>query len=113
MNPHCIWTRADHETPYGWRSAQRIYHDRKLGLLSIEHDGSISWDELQWIKDAIFGTHACAIEVYPPASHVVNNIPMRHLWLLGPGDWWPDLGHEGDARPATLRERFTLEAYHG
>ncbi|RWE78542.1 MAG: hypothetical protein EOS63_17365 [Mesorhizobium sp.] len=81
--------------------------DRQLGLLSIEHDGSIGWDELQAIKNRIAGEATVAIEVYPPAGRVVNNIEMRHLWLLGADDWWPDLGGEyAPIEYATLRERY-------
>jgi hypothetical protein len=83
-----------------------INQDAQRGLISVEHDGSITWDELQTIKNDIFGSDACAIEIYPPASSVVNNVPMRHLWLLGPRDWWPDLGHEGEIPLDTLRSRF-------
>lgn len=84
----------------------RVHFDSLRGLVSVEHDGTITWDELQAIKNATFGPDACAIEIYPPQTRVVNNIPMRHLWLLGKGEWWPDLGHEGDYQPDTLRSRF-------
>ncbi|MBN9243402.1 MAG: hypothetical protein J0I98_11465 [Mesorhizobium sp.] len=83
-----------------------IWFDAELGLLSVEHDGSIGWEELQAIKDHVAGAQAVAIEVYPPADRVVNNIAMRHLWVLGPGDWWPDLAREGAPVVVTLRERY-------
>ncbi|RWC58965.1 MAG: hypothetical protein EOS56_18500 [Mesorhizobium sp.] len=89
-------------------SALRIYQDYALGLLSVEHDGSINWDTLQAIKDLTWGPEAVAIEVYPPADRVVNNVHMRHLWLLGPTDWWPDLGREGAADLSSLRDRYTV-----
>jgi hypothetical protein len=84
----------------------RAYHDTQRGLISVEHDGYITWDELQAIKDDLFGKDACAIEIYPPQDRVVNNVQMRHLWLLGPNDWWPDLGHEGELELTSLRSRF-------
>lgn len=90
----------------GTDEAYLVHHDGDRGLLSVEHDGGITWDELQDIKNDVFGKEACAIEVYPPQSRLVNNCPMRHLWLLGPNDWWPDLGHEGEAASDTLRSRF-------
>lgn len=83
-----------------------VHHDVERGLLSVEHDGTATWDELQEIKNDLFGKDACAIEIYPPQDRVVNNLNMRHLWLLGKGEWWPDLGHEGEFRPNTLRSRF-------
>jgi|GEM_PF-4011037 len=87
--------------------ADRVYLDAQVGLLSVEHAGAISWDELQAIKSHVWGVEAAAIEIYPPRSRVVNNLPMRHLWLLGEGDWWPDLGREGAPELTTLRERFS------
>lgn len=43
---------------------------------------NITWDELQHIKNACgFPSHA-AVEVFPPASKVVNVANMRHLWIL-------------------------------
>lgn len=83
-----------------------VHYDAARGLLSVEHDGTITWDDLQAIKNDLFGKEACATEIYPPQSRVVNNLNMRHLWLLGPGDWWPDLGHEGELDANTLRSRF-------
>lgn len=85
---------------------ERVYLDEQLGLLSIEHDGSIGWDQLQAVKELVWGPHVAAIEVYPPRDRVVNNIEMRHLWRLGADDWWPDLGREGLAEPACLRDRY-------
>lgn len=85
-----------------------VFHDERRGLLSVEHDGTITWDELQAIKNEHWGNEAVAIEIYPPESRVVNNVPMRHLWRLGSGDWWPDLAgqkHHGDL---SLKERDLL-----
>jgi len=107
MTGSLLFTRATSDWPADWTAATRIYLDRDLGLLSVEHDGSIAWDELQSIKDRVAGTWAVAIEVYPPAGRVVNNIAMRHLWLLGRDDWWPDLGREGCSALNSLRDRYT------
>ncbi|MER8765848.1 hypothetical protein [Mesorhizobium sp. M0968] len=101
-----ILTREAADWPTAWRAAVRIYLDRQLGLLSIEHDGTIAWDELQAIKNRMIGEKTTAIEIYPPADRVVNNIAMRHLWMLGADDWWPDLGREGTAKPVSLRDRY-------
>ncbi|WP_292360977.1 hypothetical protein [Mesorhizobium sp.] len=107
MSARLILTREAASWPAKWQAALRIYLDRQLGLLSIEHDGSIGWDELQAIKNRVAGEAAVAIEVYPPAGRVINNIAARHLWLLGADDWWPDLGgHDGTAKPTSLRDRY-------
>lgn len=44
--------------------------------------GGITWDTLQKIKDEIAGVEATAIEIYPPASEVVDEINARHLWVV-------------------------------
>lgn len=65
--------------------------DETLGHLWVEHDGHLGWDDLQEIKNAVWGTEARAIEVYPAQASVVNNRQMRHLWRLGRHDFCPDL----------------------
>jgi hypothetical protein len=81
-------------------------HDRALGLLSVEHDGGVSWDELQALKNCVWGEDSVALEVYPPAGMVINSGAWRHLWRLGPGEFWPDLAACGDMARATLAERL-------
>ncbi|SDA39369.1 DUF7694 domain-containing protein [Mesorhizobium qingshengii] len=114
-NARPVLARGAATWPTEWRAAFRVYLDRELGLISVEHDGAIGWEELQAIKDRVAGETATAIEVYPPADRVVNNLPMRHLWILGADDWWPDLGPEGPPAPTTLRERYlaTQIAFEG
>lgn len=82
--------------------------DESRGLLSVEHDGTITWDELQALKNEHFGPQAAAIEVYPPDSDVVNSLPMRHLWKLGSGDYWPDLTGQKPVGDLGLRDRELL-----
>ena len=65
--------------------------DVALGHLSVAHDGTITWDQLQEIKNLAWGTDASAIEVYPAARNLVNSRYMRHLWRLGKTDFCPDL----------------------
>lgn len=82
--------------------------DHGMGHLQVSHDGTITWDQLQAIKTAVWGVDARAIEVYPRASDVVNTGNFRHLWRLGPGDFCPDLlCHETPSRTGA-----TLEARH-
>lgn len=85
-----------------------VHHDELRGLLSVEHDGTITWDELQDIKNQYWGPETAAIEVYPPKSLVVNSLPMRHLWKLGATDWWPDLTGQKPMDDLSLRERDLL-----
>lgn len=68
--------------------------DSKLGHLVVSHDGTITWEQLQQIKNVVWGGHARAIEVYPVQANVLNKGNIRHLWLLGRNDFCPDLlGH--------------------
>lgn len=59
----------------------------RLSICRTEIDGAgmwkadISWDELQWIKNACGYESLTAVEIYPPAKDVVNVANMRHLWL--------------------------------
>ena len=79
--------------------------DNTLGHLAVTHNGTITWDQLQAIKNKIWGQSSRAIEVYPVQSDVVNNAPIRHLWRLGADDFCPDLlGHS--ERKQTLEQRF-------
>ena len=72
-----------------------------LGHLIVHHDGTITWEQLQAIKNAVWGEGARAIEVYPVQGSVVNTGHYRHLWRLGAGDFCPDLlGHEPGDVPA-------------
>ncbi len=69
--------------------------DGVIGHLWVIHDGTITWDQLQDIKNTAWGEDARAIEVYPAQSDVVNTLNCRHLWRLGFGDFAPDLlGHD-------------------
>jgi len=84
-----------------------IVLDKTLGLLSVEHDGTITWDQLQELKNVAFGKEARAIEVYPAQSQLVNSAHWRHLWRLGEHDFCPDLlGDDGNGD--SLQARHAL-----
>lgn len=68
-----------------------VHVDDEIGHLWVIHDGTITWDQLQAIKNVIWGDDARAIEVYPAENDVVNSLQCRHLWRLGPADFAPDL----------------------
>lgn len=72
-------------------SGFQVWLDAGLGHLMVAHDGTITWDDLQRIKDAVWGQEARAVEVYPRRSDLVNSGNFRHLWRLGDGDFAPDL----------------------
>lgn len=43
-------------------------------------DEEISWDELQRVKNHVFGPEAWAVEIYPAESELVSLRNVRHLW---------------------------------
>lgn len=91
-----------------------VDYSETLGLLSVKHDGTITWDDLQALKDEYFGKEAVAIEVYPPENRVVNNGNWRHLWLLGETDWWPDLlGESVGPDNLPLKYRVSVAGING
>jgi hypothetical protein len=49
-------------------------------------DGSwkdgITWDEMQKVKSDVGFGDSWAVEVFPPAEHVVNVANFRHLWIV-------------------------------
>tara|TARA_R100001369_G_C3318277_1_gene168507 strand:- start:2438 stop:2764 length:327 start_codon:yes stop_codon:yes gene_type:complete len=84
----------------------RVLVDDTLGHLAVTHDGSITWEQLQAIKNMVWGADVRAIEVYPAQCDVINNAPMRHLWRLGADDFCPDLLGRAEPR-MTLERRFS------
>ena len=54
-----------------------------------------SWYEMQRIKDELAGCDKTAVEVYPPATEIVDGADMFHVWVL-PG-----------ALPFSLSQRTT------
>jgi hypothetical protein len=69
------------KAPWGWARHLKIRRD--------DGKDGISWDELQAIKDEHLGPEACAVEFYPPATNVVNEANIRHLWECP--DRWPPM----------------------
>jgi hypothetical protein len=41
-----------------------------------------TWYEMQRIKDELGGSEKTAIEVYPPATQIVDGADMFHIWIL-------------------------------
>lgn len=68
-------------------------------LMIKRHDAaaSRSWADFQRIKDELFGSERTAIEVYPPASELVDQANMYHLWILPAGFRLPFGLHLGDS----------------
>jgi hypothetical protein len=94
--------------------AQRIdgrwaTYNAEIGLLSVYHDGNISWDDMQHIKNKVLGPETRAIEVYPAQSNLVNAAMVRHMWKLEDGDKCPDLlGPPSGGSGPSLYDKLTL-----
>lgn len=41
-----------------------------------------TWYEMQHMARIAWGSHAWAVEMFPPASELVDTANMRHLWLV-------------------------------
>ena len=61
---------------------------RHLKVQRTDGKDGITWDQLQQIKDEHLGPEVAAVEFYPPATNVVNELNMRHLWEV-PERWLP------------------------
>jgi hypothetical protein len=68
------------QAPWGW--------SRHLKVQRTDGRDGITWDDLQKIKDEYLGTDVAAVEFYPPATRVVNELNMRHLYEV-PVEWLP------------------------
>lgn len=85
----------------------KVLLDVRQGHLIVEHDGTITWEQLAAIKTAHWGQDARAIEVYPADRDILNKGNIRHLWRLGPNDFCPDL-HGRDNGADSLESRHSI-----
>lgn len=53
---------------------------RRLSVKRVDGGDGIPWDDLQMLKDEHLGFGAVAVEVYPAAWHLVDEMNCRHLW---------------------------------
>lgn len=61
-----------------------------------EKNTEIPWKEKQWIKDNLFGMDRTAIEVFPRADRLVDEVNMYHLWIFEKDFELPFGIHEND-----------------
>lgn len=102
-----------------WRSCDfliQVFHEKE-GLIrfsvcrsAIDDKGNwlsdISWDELQFLKDACGYGHCDAVEIYPAQEDVVNVANMRHLWIFRQRlsfAWRKPKPHEQNTTPAKTK----------
>jgi len=53
---------------------------RHLMVRRLDGGDDIGWDVLQTIKNELLGSDVLAVEFYPSAIDVIDEINMRHLW---------------------------------
>jgi hypothetical protein len=81
---------------------QVAHHPEHPGVdhLVIRHvfegqEVKLPWSDLQLVKDELVevGAHRFAFEIFPPTALVVDECPLRHLWVM-PLGWRPpgDIG---------------------
>ncbi len=68
--------------PYDSAQVMGCWLDSDIDRIEVQHLGDLTWDELQKIKNLVWGEQACAIEIYPPQPELVNGGNYRHLWKL-------------------------------
>jgi hypothetical protein len=69
-----------------WDVRQSYYRGDELipHLRVWRRDGKdgITWDQLQAVKNEALGPEVRCIEIYPPDDEVVDELNMRHLFVL-------------------------------
>ena len=80
----------------GSKNILKAWFDSDIGRIEVKHNGRVTWDELQALKNAVWGEAALAIEIYPPKAELVNSGNYRHLWRWnGDAGKLPSLVDEG------------------
>lgn len=62
-----------------------------LQVWKTDKTDGITWDQLQKVKNVVFGDEVTAIEIYPAVSQLVNLKNVRHLWVLSNKTSLPNL----------------------
>lgn len=74
----------------------RVCEVTGFDTIEVEHDGTITWLDMQLIKNKEWGEDAIGFEMFPPASEVVNGESVlfhyRHIWRWPSGVTWPNFG---------------------
>ncbi len=66
---------------------------RPIGIGRHDKGANFPWQDLQRIKNQLYGENAVAVEVFPAESDLVDEANMRWLMVMVPGTVWkfPDL----------------------
>lgn len=68
-----------------------------LQLVVRRHDEEEiqGWDDLQRVKNELAGPDRVAVEIYPPQHELMDQAPLRHLFVLPVGEAAPFTLHGG------------------
>lgn len=59
-----------------------LYCDYRLVIKRWDKKPIHNWLDFQHIKNSIAGPERVAVEVYPPASELVDTANIYHLWIM-------------------------------
>lgn len=68
---------------------------RHLAIQRTTGERVVRWGPLQRIKNETVGPEAVAVELYPAAAEVVEDVHVYHLWVLPPRYPLPGVGLGG------------------
>jgi len=95
--PSAVWRSRDFLVQQFEAPAPALY---RLSILRTSVHGDrwadgITWDDLQRLKAEAGFADACAVELFPADTEVVNVANIRHLWILpaAPAFAWTQGGH--------------------
>jgi hypothetical protein len=84
-----VLSNIQHEAPCAFSSCQYVWYYRvredgckHLRIRRRDWQPITSWNDIQNIKNYTFGKETVAIEVYPRESKKVDEMNMRHLFVL-------------------------------
>lgn len=78
LNSRYVAFEHDDHGADGWGDSIKRFAVRRIDGQPL-HD----WQDLQRVKNELAGPQARAVEVYPPASDLVDSAHLYHLWV------WP------------------------
>ena len=67
---------------YVWHYRRRKDGCTHLKVRRRDKEPVMGWDILQAIKNYTFGKEKVGIEIYPKESKLINEVNMRHLYIL-------------------------------
>lgn len=87
-----------------WGKVEHVTITRGIeGDVQNGSDPGFSWAEKQQIKNELFGTKRCAVEVFPSEDRLVDVCNVYHMWVFEKGFHLPFGIHPKEYAPAINR----------